>query len=197
MVDANPINEHEISYFCCRLWCVAERFISLFFFVFGPRISWRGLGCVIAVHCLGWSVPSLRSYRQEGFFFLEPPCSKRAECGCLFVYFFALPFFHSFFCPPLPVSLLIKAILSVCLSLYQGCRFSVIFRYFPFVPLFLARSVLRRSVSRMLIFSVFSYFIFLFLNFLSLFVFIFCETARTRRFSVSFAKVSWYPCYKI
>ena len=35
-------------------------------------------------------------------------------------------------------------------------------------------------------FSIFSYFIFLFLNFLSLFVFIFCETARTHRFSVIF-----------
>ena len=43
-------------------------------------------------------------------------------------------------------------------------------------------------------FSVFSYFIFLFLNVLSLFVFIFCETARTRRFSVIFAKVQWHPC---
>ena len=40
----------------------------------------------------------------------------------------------------------------------------------------------------MLIFSIFSYFIFLFLNFLSLFVFIFFETARTRRFSVIFEK---------
>ena len=71
----------------------------------------------------------------------------------------------------------------------QGCRFSVIFCFFPLI---LARSVLRRSVSRMLIFSMFSYFIFLFLNFLSL-VFIFCETARTRRFSVIFAKVQWHP----
>ena len=44
------------------------------------------------------------------------------------------------------------------------------------------------------IFSIFSYFIFLFLKFLSLFVFIFCETARTRRFSVIFAKVQWHPC---
>ena len=61
----------------------------------------------------------------------------------------------------------------------QGCRFSVIFRFFRYFwpdP-----------------FSVFSYFIFLFLNFLSLFVFIFCETARTRRFSVIFAKVQWHP----
>ena len=55
---------------------------------------------------------------------------------------------------------------------------------FLFFPLFLARSVL----------SIFSYFIFLFLNFLSLFVFIFCETAGTRRFSVIFAKVQWHPC---
>ena len=46
----------------------------------------------------------------------------------------------------------------------------------------------------MLIFSILSYFIFLFLNFLSLFVFIFCETARTCRFSVIFAKVQWHPC---
>ena len=45
----------------------------------------------------------------------------------------------------------------------------------------------------MLIFSIFSYFIFLFLNFLSLFVFIFCETARTYRFPVIFAKVQWHP----
>ena len=48
----------------------------------------------------------------------------------------------------------------------------------------------------MLIFSVFSYFIFLFLNFLSLFVFIFCETVRTRRFPAIFAKVQWHPCDK-
>ena len=77
-----------------------------------------------------------------------------------------------------------------------------IFRYFPFFPLFLARSVLCRSVSClplfpcfvcMLIFSIFSNFVFIFLNFLSLFVFIFCETARTRRFSVIFAKVQWHP----
>ena len=39
--------------------------------------------------------------------------------------------------------------------------------------------------------SAFSYFIFLFL---SLFVLIFCETARTRRFSVIFEKVQWHPC---
>ena len=58
----------------------------------------------------------------------------------------------------------------------QGCRFSVIFHFFRyFWP------------------SPFSYFIFLFLNFLSLFVFIFCEMARTRRFSVIFAKVQWHP----
>ena len=44
------------------------------------------------------------------------------------------------------------------------------------------------------VFSIFSYFIFLFLNFLSLFVFIFCEMASTRRFSVIFAKVQWHPC---
>ena len=43
------------------------------------------------------------------------------------------------------------------------------------------------------LFSIFSYFIFLFLNFLSLFVFIFCETARTHRFSVIFVKVQWHP----
>ena len=83
--------------------------------------------------------------------------------------------------------------------------FSVIFRffrYFPLFPLLLARSALRRSVFRffptcMLIFSIFSYFIFLFLNFLSLFVFIFCETARTRRFSVLFAKVQWHPWFEV
>ena len=50
------------------------------------------------------------------------------------------------------------------------------------------------KITCMLIFSIFSYFIFIFLNFLSLFVFIFCETARTRRFSVVFAKVQWHPC---
>ena len=43
-------------------------------------------------------------------------------------------------------------------------------------------------------YSIFSYFIFLFLNFLSLFVFILCEMARTCRFSVIFAKVQWHPC---
>ena len=42
-------------------------------------------------------------------------------------------------------------------------------------------------------FSMFSYFIFLFLNFLSLFVSIFCETARTCGFSVIFAKVQCHP----
>ena len=64
-------------------------------------------------------------------------------------------------------------------SVYQGCRFSVIFHFFCyFWP------------------DPFSYFIFLFLNFLSLFVFIFCETARTRRFSVIFAKVQWHPWFK-
>ena len=46
-----------------------------------------------------------------------------------------------------------------------------IFRYFPFFRYFWPYP-----------FSIFSYFIFVFLNFLSLFVFIFCETARTRRF---------------
>ena len=40
---------------------------------------------------------------------------------------------------------------------------------------------------------IFSYFIFLFLNFLSLFVFIFCETAHTHRFSVIFTKAQWHP----
>ena len=90
----------------------------------------------------------------------------------------------------------------------------LIFRFFP---LFLARFVLRRSIFRFFfpqLFrlskvkidnawhrrivpftrsppSAFSYFIFLFL---SLFVLIFCETARTRRFSVIFAKVQWHPC---
>ena len=47
----------------------------------------------------------------------------------------------------------------------------------------------------MLIFSIFSYFVFLFLNFL--FVFIFCETAHTHRFSVIFAKVQWHPWFMI
>ena len=67
----------------------------------------------------------------------------------------------------------------VCLFV-QRCRFSVIFGFFRYFwpdP-----------------FSIFSYFIFLFLNFQSLFVFIFCETARTGRFSVIFAKVQWHPC---
>ena len=59
---------------------------------------------------------------------------------------------------------------------YQGCRFSVIFRYFWPDP-----------------FPIFSYFIFLFLNFLSLFVFIFCEMARTHRFSVIFTNIQWHP----
>ena len=66
-------------------------------------------------------------------------------------------------------------------SFLQGCWFSVIFRFFHYFwpdP-----------------FSIFSYFICLFLNFLSLFVFIFCETARTRRFSVIFAKLQWRPCF--
>ena len=49
----------------------------------------------------------------------------------------------------------------------------------------------------MLMFSIFSYFIFLFLNFLSLFVFIFCEMARSRRFSVIFAKAQWHPCAQV
>ena len=39
----------------------------------------------------------------------------------------------------------------------EGCRFSVIFRFFP---LFLAHSVLRRSVSCFPLFFIFSYFIF-------------------------------------
>ena len=63
--------------------------------------------------------------------------------------------------------------------------FSGFFRYFWPDPL---------SADPFPVFSIFSYFIFLFLNFLSLFVFIFCETARTRRFSVIFAKVQWHPC---
>ena len=68
----------------------------------------------------------------------------------------------------------------------QGCRFSVIFHFFCyFWP--------NPKNTCMLIFSIFSYFIFLFLNFLSLFVFIFCEMACTRRFSVTFAKVPWHP----
>ena len=61
----------------------------------------------------------------------------------------------------------------------------VFFRYFWPDPL---------SADPFPVLSIFSYFIFLFLNFLSLFVFIFCETARTRRFSVIFAKVQWHPC---
>ena len=56
-----------------------------------------------------------------------------------------------------------------------------IFRYFPFFFRYFWP-------------DPFSYFIFLFLNFLSLFVFIFCETAHTGRFSVIFAKVQWHPC---
>ena len=71
----------------------------------------------------------------------------------------------------------------------QGCRFSIIFCFFRnFGPI-------RSPPIRFPLFSIFSYFIFLFLNFLSLFVFIFCETARTRRFSVIFAKVQWHPYY--
>ena len=64
-----------------------------------------------------------------------------------------------------------KLIMSIFTFTQQGCRLSVFFRYVWPDP-----------------FSIFSYFIFLFLNFLSLFVFIFCETARTRRFSVIFRK---------
>ena len=72
-----------------------------------------------------------------------------------------------------------------CVELDQGCRFSVIFCYFWPNPF---------SADPFSIFSIFSYFIFLFLNFLPLFVFIFCETAPTCRFSVFFAKVQWHPC---
>ena len=64
-------------------------------------------------------------------------------------------------------------------------------------PLFSVFSVIFLPEICMLTFSIFSYFIFLFLNFLSLFVFIFCETARTRRFSVIFTKVQWHPCFKL
>ena len=55
------------------------------------------------------------------------------------------------------------------------CSHCVVYRGadFPFFPLFLA--------------DPFFHCIFLFLNFLSLFVFIFCETAHTHRFSVIFA----------
>ena len=67
----------------------------------------------------------------------------------------------------------------------QGCRFSIFFRYFWPDPF---------SANPFSIFCIFSYFIFVFLNFLSLFVFIFCETACTHRFSVIFAKVQWHPC---
>ena len=69
----------------------------------------------------------------------------------------------------------------------QGCRFSVfsvIFGPFCSPPIRFLFCV----------FSISTYFIFLFLNFLSLFVFIFCETACTRRLSVIFAKVQWHPC---
>ena len=68
----------------------------------------------------------------------------------------------------------------------QGCRFSVIFGFFRYFLPDLKNTCV-------LLFSIFSYFIFLSLNFLSLFVFIFCETARTRRFSVIFTKVQWHP----
>ena len=76
-----------------------------------------------------------------------------------------------------------------------------IFRYFPIFPLFLAQSVLRRSVSRFfpqlfrLYVNILYFLLFhLSLSELSLFVFIFCETACTRRFSVIFTKVQWHPC---
>ena len=82
-------------------------------------------------------------------------------------------------CQPYSHSLVLKYVapledmLHCLLTSSQGCRFSIIFHYFwP---------------------DLFSYFIFLFLNFLSLFVFIFCEMARTHRFSVIFAKVQWHP----
>ena len=93
--------------------------------------------------------------------------------------------------------------------LVELCQYHIVFRdadfpLFSVFPLFLARSVLRRSVSRfpffLLIFflSVYLYvntlyfllFYLFFLNFLSLFVFIFCKTPRT----VIFAKVQWHPC---
>ena len=64
------------------------------------------------------------------------------------------------------------------------CYFPVFFRYFWPDPF---------SGDSFSVFSIFSYFIFLFLNFLSRFVFIFCETAHTRRFSVIFTKVQWHP----
>ena len=67
-----------------------------------------------------------------------------------------------------------------------------IFHYFPFF--FLGYFWPDPKNTCMLIFSIFSCFIFLFLNFLSLFVFIFCETARAHRFPVNFAKVQWHPC---
>ena len=69
-------------------------------------------------------------------------------------------------------------------SLFRHADFPL---FSGFFLLFLARSVLRQSVSRFPFSFFFSYFIFLFLNFLSLFVFIFCETARTHRFSVIFS----------
>ena len=83
-------------------------------------------------------------------------------------------------------------------GIIEGCRFSVIFLFFP---LFLARSVLRRSVSRFFpqLFRLYVNILYFLLFHLSLselsvsFVFIFCETARTCRFSVIFAKFQWPP----
>ena len=82
--------------------------------------------------------------------------------------------------------------LSVMFNPYEQDADFLLFSGFIFWGFF-ARSVLRRSVSHFPLLSIFSYFICLFLNFLSVFVFIFCEMARTRRFSVIFAKVQWHP----
>ena len=68
----------------------------------------------------------------------------------------------------------------------RGCRFSVIFRYFWPDPF----SADPFPVFRYSLFSPISSFSFWTL---SLFVFIFCETARTHWFSVIFAKVQWHP----
>ena len=84
----------------------------------------------------------------------------------------------------------------------QGCRFSVIFHFFryfwpnpfsanPFPVFWGFFPQLFRLYVNILYFLLFL----LSLSELSVsFVFIFCETAHTRRFSVIFTKVQWHPC---
>ena len=141
--------------------------------------------CVCERICLHAS--QQRQYRQSSI--TDGPFSRMATMQCLCSAYVYRLIAH--FCvllvyiltPTLPpfffLLLFFQSLPFICPGQIcsQGCRFSIIFRFFRyFWP------------------DPFSYFIFIFLNFLSLFVFIFCETARTRRFSVIFAKVQWHPC---